>query len=113
MTDDQPVPAAELGLDDLFDAYEQACDEGSAAWKSEWRRRIEAALAPAPTAPAGLREALTTALSVALHEALDPDCLGEPDYMKTAEVAANAVDAAMKVAAIASPSEEPGGTNGG
>ena len=37
--------------------------------------------------PAGLREALTVALTVALHEHFDPDCDGSPPYEITQEQA--------------------------
>ena len=67
-------------------------DAASAAYRAGAPQGDKSGETPAPAYPspdpvAGLREALTTALTVALHEHFDPECSGLPDYEVTAEQA--------------------------
>ena len=61
--------------------------------------------APALDVERLLREALVTALAVALHEAADPKCEGEPQYSVTQAQAESIADTVMLItrAALAQP----------
>lgn len=59
----------------------------------EHREPLNGLFCRRPTTEEGrLREALLTALSVALHEEADPLCTGHPDWFATKEVAERLVD---------------------
>jgi hypothetical protein len=105
MTDDQPVPAATPEQTHSAE-WNRGYAEGNAAALDACNpiiEKLQAALR-APTAPAGLREALHRRIELAMTVADGP--------LDRRELVHAAIDELVP-AAIASPSEEPGGTNGG
>lgn len=73
------------------EAYHRVTGNDETRLSSGWG--ILAARTPAPD----LQAALATALAVALHEAADPECRGQPEYTVTQAQAESIADAVMRM----------------
>ena len=71
--------------------------------ESAWRQEFAT-----PDAAAGLRAALYTALSVVLHETLDPDCSDIPSYDETQRMAERVLAMPNVAAILATPDAAAG-----